>query len=654
MVSRAATGALLTDAERGGGEACRERRLTQTVVGARGWPWRARRRGGSDPPCARQRRSAASASNTRLNGRGSVRSSVTRRTRTNELSSRKAVADRVRAFRLASACGRSAARRAAARSSTTMPSDSSSRWCDAAHVVAVDGERRDRERIVDVVGVDALGQRAAFDEQPLRARARQRVDDARGRQFEELARQPVARLRSLVGGSSSPSATNSPTSTSQPAPCRARNRAAGASRRRRARSGGRPTTRDSARLVAARRRNGSSPKYRRSVTSVRAFILGLPGANGGPHDISISPRRAGSGRGRYRGCHGCATGSGAVDTQGPATTKLSDVSSAWLPSRYSVLAPSVYFSCAALSTRVSRNDRSPTDATAMPPLRARATRSIVPSRHAYVLSGGSTVSGRPVGTHAASSDASPARTAARRKLRDKAFKSVCSTLSYAPRMVNDAAALPLRVVRVPSMKTLLVLLLAQCALVSAGPAGAFTFADGAKAVCIARGEIVTEIDAEPGDPFKPQNRTALAERTADGWRITWNLERLNAPAARSPRLPVLPRMRARARSDRERARGQLRGPARHARGGPRGAGVRGDAAPVSFRPTTRTGTTRSGARTRARSGRRRRRPPAPAPAADGERRAGGNGERTAGAGSVAAGGGRERAERCADVTATSA
>ena len=77
------------------------------------------------------------------------------------------------------------------------------------------------------------------------------------------------------------------------------------------------------------------------------------------------------------------------------------------------------------------------------------------------------------------------------------------------------------------MKTLLRLLLAHCALVSAGPAGAFTFADGAKAVCIARGEIVTEIDAEPGDPFKPHNRTALAERTADGWRITWNLERLN-------------------------------------------------------------------------------------------------------------------------------
>ena len=79
--------------------------------------------------------------------------------------------------------------------------------------------------------------------------------------------------------------------------------------------------------------------------------------------------------------------------------------------------------------------------------------------------------------------------------------------------------------RVTSLKTLLVLAAAHCALVSAGPAGAFTFADGTKAVCVARGEIVTEIDAEAGDPFKPQNRTALAERKADGWHITWNVER---------------------------------------------------------------------------------------------------------------------------------
>ena len=75
------------------------------------------------------------------------------------------------------------------------------------------------------------------------------------------------------------------------------------------------------------------------------------------------------------------------------------------------------------------------------------------------------------------------------------------------------------------MKSLALLVLAQCALAFAGPVGAFTFADGAKAVCIARGEIVSEIFAEPTDPFNPRNRTALAERTANGWQITWNMER---------------------------------------------------------------------------------------------------------------------------------
>ncbi|MFO1314669.1 MAG: hypothetical protein U1F58_03615 [Burkholderiales bacterium] len=59
----------------------------------------------------------------------------------------------------------------------------------------------------------------------------------------------------------------------------------------------------------------------------------------------------------------------------------------------------------------------------------------------------------------------------------------------------------------------------------AGPAAAFTFSDGTTTQCIAGGAVVTEIDAQPADPFKPQNRTALAERTDTGWRITWNLER---------------------------------------------------------------------------------------------------------------------------------
>ena len=76
------------------------------------------------------------------------------------------------------------------------------------------------------------------------------------------------------------------------------------------------------------------------------------------------------------------------------------------------------------------------------------------------------------------------------------------------------------------MKPSLVLVLAHGALAVAGSAGAFTFADGTKAVCVARGEIVTEVNAEPEDPFKPQNRTAHAERKANGWQITWNMERL--------------------------------------------------------------------------------------------------------------------------------
>jgi len=60
----------------------------------------------------------------------------------------------------------------------------------------------------------------------------------------------------------------------------------------------------------------------------------------------------------------------------------------------------------------------------------------------------------------------------------------------------------------------------------AAPAAAFTFSDGTTAQCVAGGAVVTEIDAQPTDPFKPQNRTALAERTESGWRITWNVERL--------------------------------------------------------------------------------------------------------------------------------
>lgn len=61
----------------------------------------------------------------------------------------------------------------------------------------------------------------------------------------------------------------------------------------------------------------------------------------------------------------------------------------------------------------------------------------------------------------------------------------------------------------------------------AAPTAAFTFADGTTTQCIAGGAVVTEIDAQPADPFKPQNRIALAERTEDGWRIIWNVERFS-------------------------------------------------------------------------------------------------------------------------------
>ncbi len=64
------------------------------------------------------------------------------------------------------------------------------------------------------------------------------------------------------------------------------------------------------------------------------------------------------------------------------------------------------------------------------------------------------------------------------------------------------------------------------ALAFAGPAAAFTFADGMPGQCVVGGQVATEIYALPTDPFVPQNRTALTERTDAGGRITWNVERL--------------------------------------------------------------------------------------------------------------------------------
>ncbi len=55
---------------------------------------------------------------------------------------------------------------------------------------------------------------------------------------------------------------------------------------------------------------------------------------------------------------------------------------------------------------------------------------------------------------------------------------------------------------------------------------AFTFKDGSTMVCVARGAAVLEVFAGPDDPFTRLNRIGLAERTEDGYRITWNQLRL--------------------------------------------------------------------------------------------------------------------------------
>ncbi len=44
--------------------------------------------------------------------------------------------------------------------------------------------------------------------------------------------------------------------------------------------------------------------------------------------------------------------------------------------------------------------------------------------------------------------------------------------------------------------------------------------------CMARGAAVLEVFAGPDDPFVRLNRVGLAEKTSDGYRITWNVQRL--------------------------------------------------------------------------------------------------------------------------------
>src|ERR1700730_8387457 len=64
------------------------------------------------------------------------------------------------------------------------------------------------------------------------------------------------------------------------------------------------------------------------------------------------------------------------------------------------------------------------------------------------------------------------------------------------------------------------------ALIASVGAGAFTFADGTSASCVAGGKIVNEVDAEPSQAGV--DFTGKTVRTSSGYLIVWNPERLKA------------------------------------------------------------------------------------------------------------------------------
>lgn len=74
---------------------------------------------------------------------------------------------------------------------------------------------------------------------------------------------------------------------------------------------------------------------------------------------------------------------------------------------------------------------------------------------------------------------------------------------------------------VTRIRMLLALILVGAAL----PAKAFLLADGVPMQCVARGDVVEEIVAAPGDPAM-QNRTGWTRRDGGRWVITWNAQRL--------------------------------------------------------------------------------------------------------------------------------
>jgi hypothetical protein len=61
-------------------------------------------------------------------------------------------------------------------------------------------------------------------------------------------------------------------------------------------------------------------------------------------------------------------------------------------------------------------------------------------------------------------------------------------------------------------------------LIASEVAGAFTFTDGKSGTCIAAGKTVEEVEAEPGQAGL--GFTGKTVRTASGYQILWNVERL--------------------------------------------------------------------------------------------------------------------------------
>lgn len=95
--------------------------------------------------------------------------------------------------------------------------------------------------------------------------------------------------------------------------------------------------------------------------------------------------------------------------------------------------------------------------------------------------------------------------------------------------INSAAmlhCLPVTSINDSSRSMLCALLVAVAALGVPTAAAAFTFHDGTTMACTVRGVVVPEHFAGPDDPFSRLGRVGLAEKVGDGYRITWNAQRL--------------------------------------------------------------------------------------------------------------------------------